>query len=143
MRLLTLAATVFLLGGCSHAQSPPGPAGQLPPEVRPAAGPTESRLVSNKLLSAVDLAGELGLAGFQLRSRAVTIEPGGHTAAHIHQGRPTLEFVAQGVVVEVRNGVPLEHRAGAMVQGVNGVHHWWENRGTVPVVLVPVDIVKP
>jgi len=143
VRQLTLVAAVFLLGGCAYAQLSPGPAGQLPPDARSAAGPSESRLVSNKLLSAVDLADEVGLVGFQLRSRAVTIEPGGHTAAHIHQGRPTLEFVAQGVVVEVRNGVLLEHRAGAMVQGVNGVHHWWENRGTVPVVLVPVDIVKP
>ena len=35
--------------------------------------------------------------------------------------------MAKGVVIEVRNGVPVGHCAGEMVQGVNGVHHWWEN----------------
>jgi quercetin dioxygenase-like cupin family protein len=46
-------------------------------------------------------------------------------------------------VIEVRNGQPIEHKAGTMVQAGNGVTHWWGNHGTTPVVLVPVDVFKP
>jgi hypothetical protein len=45
--------------------------------------------------------------------------------------------------VEVRDGVAVRHAAGTMVQGIRGVHHWWENQGTVPVILVPVDVARP
>ncbi len=111
---------------------------------RAVGGPVDSTSAEHAaLLSAVDLAGEVGLSGYQLRARTVTIEPGGYTAAHTHQGRPTQEYVAQGTVIVVRNGRSIEHKAGTMVQGVNGVHHWWENHGTVRVVLIPVDVAKP
>src|SRR5665647_3834550 len=104
------------------------------------AGPVESKGTSTKQMGAIELAGEIdGTAGRQLRARLVTIEPGGHAAVHTHQGRPTMEYVLQGTVIEVRNGVPIEHKAGEMVQGVNGVTHWWENKGSEPVVLLPVD----
>ncbi len=53
------------------------------------------------------------------------------------------EYVAQGTVVEIRNGVAVRHPAGSMVQGIKGAYHWWENQGSVPVVLIPVDVVKP
>ena len=139
MRLMPIT-TLLLVAACS-----------TPPAIeRPdittsmlAAAPTENKGVSSKLLSGVELGGEVNLPGYQLRARAVTIEPGGYTAAHVHQGRPTQEYVAQGTVVEVRNGKPIRHVAGTMVQGVNGVHHWWENHGREPVVLVPVDVFKP
>jgi quercetin dioxygenase-like cupin family protein len=107
------------------------------------APPKEAKGGSTKSLGSIDLAPEVQLPGYQLRARAVTIEPGGYLAAHTHQGRPTMEYVAQGTVIEVRNGVATEHKAGTMVPAMNGVTHWWENHGTVPVVLVPVDIAKP
>ena len=139
---LIAASTLVLLTACAA-----GPGGSPPAQVasRPvlATPPTLNQGVSGTLLSAVDLAGEVGLAGYQLRARAITIQPGGHGAAHTHQGRPTQEYVAQGTVIEIRNGKPIQHGPGTMVQGVNGVTHWWENHGTMPVVLIPVDIVKP
>jgi uncharacterized cupin superfamily protein len=67
----------------------------------------------------------------------------GHIAAHSHKDRPTLEYVLQGEVVEIRNGVEIPHKAGEMVAARQDVSHWWENRGTVPVVLLPVDVFKP
>lgn len=139
MRVLPLT-TLLLLSACSAPSAINGPGPAIPVL---AAAPTENKGVSSKLLSGVDLSGEVNLPGYQLRARAVTIEPGGYTAAHVHQGRPTQEYVAQGTVIEVRNGKPVQHAAGAMVQGVNGVHHWWENHGREPVVLIPVDIAKP
>jgi len=46
-------------------------------------------------------------------------------------------------VVEIRNGVEVPHAAGEMVAAGNGVSHYWENRGSVPVVLMPIDVFKP
>lgn len=139
---LIAASTLVLLTACAT-----GPGGSPPVQVtsRPVltTPPTQNQGVSATLLSAIDLAGEVGLAGYQLRARAATIQPGGHVAAHTHQGRPTQEYVAQGTVIEIRNGKAIQHGPGTMVQGVNGVHHWWENHGTMPVVLIPVDIAKP
>ncbi len=139
MRLLssTLALAVALaLAGCAAHQG-------SPIQSRLTAPPTEAKGSATQALGSIDLGPEVNLAGHQLRARAVTIEPGGHLAAHTHRGRPTMEYVAQGTVIEVRNGVAIEHKAGTMVPATNGVTHWWENHGTVPVVLVPVDVVKP
>lgn len=113
-------------------------------QATPAAAPTENKGVTSKPLAALELGGDIPeLAGRQLRARAITIEPGGNTAVHTHQGRPTLEYVQAGNVVEVRNGVEVPHAAGEMVPASNGVTHYWVNRGIVPVVLVPVDVFKP
>lgn len=107
-------------------------------------GPTDAKGATTKIFGSIDLAGEIdGLSGWQLRARSVTIEPGGHVAAHSHKGRPTMEYVAQGNVVEIRNGVEIQHQAGDMVEGTHDVTHWWENRGTIAVILVPVDLYKP
>jgi quercetin dioxygenase-like cupin family protein len=107
-------------------------------------GPTETKNTTSKALASMDLAGEIpDGAGRQLRARAVTIEPGGHTAAHTHVNRPTLEYVQQGNVIEIRNGVEIPHSAGEMVPAGNGTSHHWVNRGHVPVVLIPIDVFKP
>lgn len=109
-----------------------------------AAGPKDNTGSSTQLLGQIDLAGEIdGVQGRQLRARAVTVAPGGHLAAHSHKGRPTLEYVVQGEIVEIRNGVEILHQAGDLVVAAKDVTHWWENRGTVPAVLLPVDVVKP
>lgn len=107
-------------------------------------GPSDNKNVTSMTLISMNLAGEIpdGI-GYQLRARAVTIEAGGHTAAHTHLNRPTLEYVQQGNVIEIRNGVEIPHAAGEIVAAGNGVSHYWENRGTVPVVLMPIDVFKP
>lgn len=107
-------------------------------------GPTAEKGVVVKPLGDIDLASQIGdLAGRRLRARLITMAPGGHSAAHSHQGRPTIEYVIQGNVIEIRNGVEIAHGPGEMVMATNEVSHWWENRGTVPVVLLPVDVFKP
>jgi quercetin dioxygenase-like cupin family protein len=107
-------------------------------------GPTDAKGSSTKALGSIDLAAEIpALSGWQLRARLVTIEPGGHVAAHSHQGRPTMEYVLQGHVVEIRNGVEILHGPGDMVPATREVSHWWENRGSTPVILLPVDLYKP
>lgn len=107
-------------------------------------GPTAEQGVVSKPLGDIDLASQIGdIAGRRLRARLITIAPGGHSAAHSHQGRPTMEYVIQGNVIEIRNGVEVAHGPGEMVMATNEISHWWENRGTVPVVLMPVDVFKP
>ena len=107
-------------------------------------GPTDNKGSTTKPLGNIDLASEIdGLSGRQLRARLVTVEPGGHLAAHSHKGRPTLEYVVQGNIIEVRNGVEIPHVAGDMVVATRDVSHWWENRSTAVAVLLPVDIYAP
>lgn len=107
-------------------------------------GPAAEKDVVAKPLGDIDLASQIGdIAGRRLRARLITIAPGGHSAAHSHQGRPTMEYVIQGNVIEIRNGVEVAHGPGEMVMATNEISHWWENRGTVPVVLMPVDVFKP
>ena len=126
-RMLAFAAVE--VWGAVHAQS---------------IGPTDAKGSTTKALGSIDLAAEIdGLSGWQLRARSVTIQPGGHVAVHSHKGRPTMEYVAQGNVVEIRNGLEIRHQAGDMVMAAHDVTHWWENRGSVPVILVPVDLYKP
>ena len=108
------------------------------------AGPTDSKGATTKALGSIELSTESeGTNGRQLRARSVTIEPGGHTSVHSHKGRPTLEYVLQGNVVEIRNGIEVPHGPGEVVKGTGDVTHWWENRGTTPVVLVPFDVYTP
>ena len=106
--------------------------------------PPQSTGSTTKQLGMIDLSSQIdSVAGRQLRMRAVSLAPGGQLTAHSHDGRPTLEYVLRGTVIEHRNGVPVEHKSGEVVVGENGVSHWWENRGTEEVVLLPVDVFKP
>jgi len=54
-----------------------------------------------------------------------------------------MEYVVQGHPVEIRNGIEIPHEPGDMVIAAHDVSHWWENRGTTSVVLLPVDVFKP
>lgn len=107
-------------------------------------GPTDSKGVSSKDMANVKLDEQIHeRTGRQLRARQITIQPGGHVAAHSHKDRPTLEYVVEGNVVEIRNGVEVPHSAGEVVLATAEVNHWWENRSDKPAVLMPVDVYKP
>jgi quercetin dioxygenase-like cupin family protein len=91
----------------------------------------------------MDLGPEIdGLSGRQLRLRYITLEPGGHFAVHNHKDRPTLEYILAGTVVEYRNGVAKEYKAGDVVLADKDTTHWWQNKGSEQVVFLPVDIFK-
>jgi quercetin dioxygenase-like cupin family protein len=123
-----LAAGLLTLGAAFSQQTPP----------------TENKGVSAKSVGAMDLGGEIeGLSGRQLRMRYITMEPGGHFAVHNHKDRPTLEYILAGTVIEYRDGVAKEHKAGDVVLADKNTTHWWQNKGTEQVVFLPVDIFKP
>jgi quercetin dioxygenase-like cupin family protein len=109
-----------------------------------ATGPSDAKGATTRNMGSIKLDKEIdGIGDRQLRARQVTIEPGGHVAVHSHKGRPTLEYVVAGNVIEIRNGVEIAHGPGEVVQATGDVTHWWENRSSAPVVLMPVDVAKP
>lgn len=103
-----------------------------------------SKGVRVELLATVDLAGEIdGMEGRQLRMRMVTIEPGGvFGPLHDHKGRPGTVYVLQGTITEHRDGVVTEYGPGVGWREDRHTTHWLENRGTVPVIEISVDIVR-
>ena len=106
--------------------------------------PTENKGVAVKPVGAMNLGSEIdGLSGRQLRMRFITMEPGGHFAVHNYKDRPTLEYILAGTVIEYRDGVAKEYKAGDVVLADKNTTHWWQNKGTEQVVFLPVDIFKP
>jgi quercetin dioxygenase-like cupin family protein len=142
--LLTGFGAIFfsvLLAACAQTSPAPGKQGAAP---GPGTGTGPAAGTTSKTLGAIDLGNEMeGMTGRQLRARTVTIEPGGQVAAHEHKGRPTVEYVVQGEVVEIRNGVEIPHKAGETVFADKSFNHRWENRGAATVILMPVDIFTP
>jgi quercetin dioxygenase-like cupin family protein len=133
MRSRLPIAVAVLLGGAGVAivlaQSPP---------------PTDNKGVAVKPVGAIDLGPEIdGMAGRQLRMRYITLAPGGHFAVHSHKDRPTVEYILKGTVVEYRNGVAKEYKAGDAVLADRNTTHWWINQHTEEVVFLPVDVFKP
>ena len=108
------------------------------------AGPSESKGNVSKPVAAVDLGPEIeGMAGRQLGVHLVTLAPGGTVANHNHKDRPSVEYILQGTVIEYRNGVAREYGPGEFITANKDTTHGWENKGTVPVILLPVDVFKP
>jgi quercetin dioxygenase-like cupin family protein len=101
--------------------------------------------VAVETLATVDLADEIeGMAGYQLRMRMVTMEPGGvFGPIHDHVGRPGIVYVVQGTITDHRDGVATEYGPGVGWPEDRTTMHWLENRGAVPAVEVSFDIVRP
>ncbi|MCW2757115.1 MAG: Cupin 2, conserved barrel domain protein [Nocardioidaceae bacterium] len=104
----------------------------------------DTRGVTVELLATVDLGPEIpGMDGLQLRTRKVTIEPGGvFGPVHDHVGRPGSVYVLQGTITDHRDGVATDYGPGVGWPEDRTALHWLENRGTVPAVEVSVDVVR-
>jgi len=104
----------------------------------------ETRGVTSQVLSTVDLADEIeGMAGWQLRMRMFTIEPGGvFGPLHDHAGRPGIVYILQGTITDHRDGVATDYGPGVGWPEDRNTLHWLENRGTIPAVEISVDIVR-
>ena len=55
-----------------------------------------------KVESTIDLAPDM--AGYQLRIRTITFEPGGVAGFHSHKQRPAFAYILQGSLTELRQG---------------------------------------
>ena len=104
----------------------------------------ETNGVTMDLLSVLDLGPEIeAMAGYQLRMRMFTIEPGGvFGPLHDHRDRPGMVYVLQGTITDHRNGQATDYGPGLGWPEDRHTLHWLENRGTTPAMEISVDIVK-
>ncbi|MDH4273895.1 MAG: cupin domain-containing protein [Gammaproteobacteria bacterium] len=108
-------------------------------------GPTQNKgIKSVTVIGGVTLASEFpALEGRQMRVRELVIEPGGVVAVHQHDMRPGMAYILEGEIVEHRNdhAEPVVRKKGDAAFEKTGVTHWWENKSTLPVRALVVDIV--
>ena len=111
------------------------------------AAPTEHKGVSVKALGTVSeesLKAQIGLEGYILQMRAVTVEPGGQIKKHDHATRPGLVKMLSGEWIEgTPNGEQTFNAAGdgVLVEHKDTVH-WVFNRTDEPATGLVCGITK-
>jgi quercetin dioxygenase-like cupin family protein len=110
-----------------------------------AKGPTEHKGLSVESLGTIEadmIERQVGLEGYMMQLRAITIAPGGQIAQHDHAKRPGLVKVISGEWVE---GTP----DGEVIYSANGTDgiredaqtdHWFYNRGDTPATAIVCDL---
>ncbi|MDO9711544.1 cupin domain-containing protein [Paracraurococcus lichenis] len=146
MRPLVLAAGLALAAALSPLAT--ARAGGCPEEhrlTRPRAieeAPDVATL--REILTTVDLKGWRGVGDVLLRTRRLIVLPGGIVPTHQHDDRPSIVTVVVGEITEHSAfcAVPILHRTGETTPEFGPGHaHWWENRGSQPVILISSDVV--
>jgi len=87
---------------------------------------------------------QLGLEGYRMQMREVTVAPGGAIAEHSHAQRPGLVKTVSGSWIEVRGDEKISFPASkpeALVEDENTVH-WLYNDGTEPAVAIVCGLTK-
>lgn len=87
---------------------------------------------------------QLGLNGYQMQLREVTVAPGGAIKEHSHANRPGLVQTISGSWTEVRGAKETDFPATkkvALIEDENTVH-WLYNDGDVPAVAVVCGLSK-
>lgn len=138
--ILTSAAIALT---CSAAMAGSCPEGEILSEPRDL-GQISGEAVAVETREEIELAGWRGLQPLTLRMRHFTIEPGGRVPVHSHGDRPSILYFISGEATEHNAfcGVPIVHKAGESAAEFGaGLVHWWSNDGSVPAVLVSVDVI--
>ena len=87
---------------------------------------------------------QLGLEGYRMQMREVTVAPGGAIAEHSHAKRPGLVKTVSGSWIEVRGDKEIRYPASkpeALVEDENTVH-WLYNDGAEPAVAIVCGLTK-
>ncbi len=87
---------------------------------------------------------QIGLSGYKMQLRAITIAPGGQIAKHSHATRPGLVKVIDGTWTEGRPSGEADLSAQdpkAILEDKDTIHWFW-NRTDKPATAVVCDIVK-
>ena len=146
---IALPAAFALLSSLAMCASEPAapsvPAGSEEPEKTEEAGPppAKSAGLHSETLRLTPLEGEIeSIDEAELRMRLITLEPGGHTALHVHENRPGIVYIVSGEIYNHPKGKPAERvPAGSIFYETQGYTHYIENRGAVAATLVSADIV--
>jgi len=105
---------------------------------------TDDSKLKGEIVNTVDPSGWRGMKGLMLRTRRLTIQPGGFVPTHSHADRPAIIYIVSGEIVEhsTECSVPVVHKAGeSIAEFGSGLQHWWENTGKEAVVLTSSDLV--
>ena len=149
--VLSLIALTSLLGPGApalahgnHESQTVTPAREQRPAPRVA--PSTTAKVSVEPLGSLDLSREFAaLQGRMLRTRRITIAPGGSVAWHQHQQRPGVAYLINGSLIEIRDDgtgpLAIQRRAGEAVFESTGVLHGWRNESDHPATAVVIDLV--
>ncbi len=90
------------------------------------------------VLSEASLKTQIGLSGYEMNLREITVESGGAIKEHSHATRPGLVQTISGSWIEVKQGKETEFPATnkmALVEDENTVH-WLYNNGKEPAVAI-------
>jgi quercetin dioxygenase-like cupin family protein len=146
---MTILSRLAVLAACT-ALAGPAFAGECPADkvsanaTKPtSAEATTPKGLTDTVLSAIDLAKTNSqLAGYQIRIRKLTIEPGGVVPWHSHGARPSNIYIISGAITEYRSScaVPIEHRAGEVIPEFGAISHWWRNNTDQTMVLLSADL---
>ena len=104
--------------------------------------PTMPKGVTDTVIGAIQLGGEINVDGRQLRTRRLVVQPGGVVPLHSHKDRPALIYTVSGSITEYSSacGAPVQHKAGDISREADGLSHYWVNHGKVPTVLLSSDV---
>jgi quercetin dioxygenase-like cupin family protein len=104
--------------------------------------PTDYRLVTEDVLTAIDLAQEIDtVTNRELRLSRAVIAPGGHIGFHSHQGDPTIVYLLSGVLTNHHDdGTIEEFHPGEFFSEFGPHAHWVENKGSAPVTFIVANI---
>ena len=110
--------------------------------------PTEHKGVSVAslgVLSEASIKRQVGLEGYVLQLREITLAPGGQIAKHGHAGRPGLVWTLSGSWTEGRPDGDRDYPAGQMTAILEDAdtEHWFFNNEAEPVKVVVCDMVPP
>ncbi len=138
-----LFATCFaVLSGAAFAgECPAGKVLQTPQTID---NVTDASKLTAEVVDTVDPSGWRGMKGLMLRTRRLTILPGGFVPTHSHEDRPAIIYIISGEIYEnnTKCSVPILHKAGESIAEFGaGLKHWWVNKGTEPCVLTSSDLV--
>ena len=108
--------------------------------------PSITKKVGVTSLGSLDLSGEQGaLNERMLRTRRITIAPGGSVAWHQHQQRPGVAYLIEGSLTEIRDDGAgprsIQRKAGDAVFESTGVLHGWRNESGKPATAVVIDLI--
>jgi quercetin dioxygenase-like cupin family protein len=133
---IAVAAAASFASPATAASCPTAGANDL------ANAPTMPKGVTDDVLSSIDLGGEIGVAGRQLRTRRLVVQPGGVVPLHSHKDRPALIYTVSGSITEYSSAcaAPIEHKAGDISREAEGLSHYWVNNGSEPAVLLSSDV---
>jgi quercetin dioxygenase-like cupin family protein len=134
---MTLISAATFAGECPAGQVRADGSGQPPGAMLP-------RDVTDTVLASIDVAKEpVRIEGRLFRLRRLVIQPGGIVPWHEHKDRPAIIYTVEGEITEYAStcAVPIVHKAGDVSVETAAVAHWWQNTGSVPVVLLSADLL--